>query len=40
MLQGADVVGAWLQMLATLSRWVDEVPPSRQSLRYGNLAYR
>lgn len=28
------------QMLATLSRWVDEVPPSRQSLRYGNPAYR
>ena len=27
-------------MLATLSRWVDEVPPSQQSLRYGNPAYR
>ncbi len=29
-----------VQMLATLSRWVDEVPPSQQSLRYGNPAYR
>jgi hypothetical protein len=28
------------QVLATLSRWVDEVPPSTQSLRYGNPAYR
>ena len=39
-LHDAFVMGAWVQMLATLSRWVDEVPPSQQSLRYGNPAYR
>ena len=27
-------------MLDTLARWVNEVPPSSQALRYGNPAYR
>ena len=27
-------------MLSTLLRWVDEVPPSNQALRYGNPAFR
>ena len=30
----------WAQVLSTLSQWVDEVPPSTQALRYGNLAFR
>jgi len=33
-------VDALLCMLETLSRWVDEIPPVQQSLRYGNPAYR
>eukprot|EP00201_Polytomella_parva_P000802 CAMPEP_0175082506 /NCGR_PEP_ID=MMETSP0052_2-20121109/26799_1 /TAXON_ID=51329 ORGANISM="Polytomella parva, Strain SAG 63-3" /NCGR_SAMPLE_ID=MMETSP0052_2 /ASSEMBLY_ACC=CAM_ASM_000194 /LENGTH=188 /DNA_ID=CAMNT_0016353721 /DNA_START=236 /DNA_END=799 /DNA_ORIENTATION=+ len=27
-------------MLGTLSKWVDEIPPLQQSLRYGNPAFR
>lgn len=27
-------------MLATLSTWVDQIPPVTQSLRYGNPAFR
>ena len=33
-------VSQLLDVLDTLSRWVDEIPPLKQSLRYGNPAYR
>lgn len=29
-----------LEMLRTLSSWVTEFPPVKQSLRYGNPAYK
>ena len=29
-----------VQVLDTLSGWVDEIPPAKQALRYGNPAYR
>jgi len=36
----SPAVRALVEVLDTLSRWVDEVPPTKQSLRYGNPAYK
>ena len=36
----STAVQALVAMLETLSAWVDEIPPVKQSLRYGNPAYR
>jgi serine/threonine-protein phosphatase 2A activator len=33
-------VRALMDVLDTLSKWVDQVPPTKQSLRYGNPAYK
>eukprot|EP00884_Botryococcus_braunii_P017675 jgi/Botrbrau1/4591/Bobra.60_2s0077.1 len=33
-------VTALLDVLTTLSRWVDEIPPTKHTLRYGNPAFR
>lgn len=29
-----------LDLLTTLSNWIDEIPPLPQTMRYGNVAYR
>lgn len=36
----SGAVTALVDMLATLSRWVDNTPPVERSLRYGNPAFR
>ena len=36
----APVLDALIRTLDALSGWVDEIPPVKQSLRYGNPAYK
>ena len=36
----SPTVQALLGVLDTLDKWIDEVPPAQQSLRYGNPAYK
>ena len=38
--QQSKAVGSILQALDTLNGWVDEIPPLKQALRYGNPAFR
>lgn len=38
--EDSSSVKGLLDVLDTLWRWVDETPPSKQTLRYGNPAYR
>lgn len=35
-----QVIDALLMSLAEMARWVDEIPPLAQPMRYGNKAYR
>lgn len=36
----SPAVNSMVQVLDTLNSWVDEIPPAKQALRYGNPAYR
>ncbi|KAG6598694.1 Serine/threonine-protein phosphatase 2A activator, partial [Cucurbita argyrosperma subsp. sororia] len=36
----SDIVNTFISMLCTLIDWVDEIPPTEQAARYGNISYR
>ena len=36
----SDTVNTIISMLCTLIDWVDEIPPTEQAARYGNISYR
>ena len=36
----SSAINSMVHVLDTLSGWVDEIPPAKQALRYGNPAYR
>ena len=36
----SSAINSMVQVLDTLSSWVDEIPPAKQALRYGNPAYK
>ena len=36
----SSAINSMVQVLDTLNSWVDEIPPAKQALRYGNPAYR
>ena len=36
----SSAINSMVKVLDTLNSWVDEIPPAKQALRYGNPAYR
>ena len=36
----SEAINSIVSMLDTLNSWVDEIPPAKQALRYGNPSYR